>query len=635
MSRSSRRTDDQAQTEEPLLRDDARPAAPVRPPGSPEIRTLLRLAVGVVLIAALYVAQDVLIPIVLATMLSFVLSPLVDLIQRGGVSRVPSVIVTVLLAFCVIAFAGLVIARQASALASHAPEYAAAIEQKVQNLQSFAISRFSSIVGPLAHGGAAESRPDLSTSEGQATESQIAAARAAATARPPAPAEIPRPSATTWGAVSAILAPALGPLETTVIVVVIAIFILLEREDLRDRFIRLAGSHDLQRTTLAMNDAARRLSRYFVSQVAVNTTFGVVIATGLWMIGIPSFGLWGALAGLLRFIPYVGPILAALPPLVIAMAVHPNWRSAAEVAALFIVVEPFTGYVVEPLLYGHSTGLAPISVIIAAVFWTWIWGPIGLIISTPLTLCLVVLGRHVKSLEFFDVLLGDRPALTPADSFYQRMLASDPDGALERAESMLETASLQDYSDGVVLEALKRAAQDEARGAITPERAAAVSRSTIEVIDELGSLVAADSGRDEQERPAAVGAREIACASGRGTLDDAVTAMLAQLLQRRGLRSRIVPHAAVARDRIAHVDLTGTSAIVFSYLDMSGAAAHLKYLVRRVRSRAPQIRIIVGLGPAPSDTLVERERLEAIGADAYVSSLGEAVDACLRIAAES
>jgi hypothetical protein len=405
------------------------------------------------------------------------------------------------------------------------------------------------------------------------------------------------------------------------------VFILLEREDLRDRFIRIAGSQDLQRTTLAMNDAARRLSRYFVSQLAVNSTFGAVIGIGLWIIGIPSAALWGVAAGLLRFIPYVGPILAALPPLVLAMALSPDWRSTAEVALLFVIVEPFTGYVVEPLLYGHSTGLAPISVIIAAVFWTWIWGPIGLIISTPLTLCLVVLGRHVKSLEFFDVLLGDRPALTPADSFYQRMLAGDPDGALERAEAILETQSLLEYSDAVILPALTRAAQDESRGAITNERSVAVSRTAIEVIDELKNLDAADAAaaRHDERRPTQTG--EVVCAAGRGTLDDAVTAMLAHLLQREGLPVRTVPHAAVARDRITEFDVAGVSAIALSYLDMSGSAAHLKYLVRRLRLRAPHARIIIGLWPA-ADGVADRERLDAIGADVYVSSLRQAVDAC-------
>ena len=231
---------------------------------------------------------------------------------------------------------------------------------------------------------------------------------------------------------------------------IVAIFILMQREDLRDRFIRLFGSTDLHRTTIAMDDAGQRLSRYFVSQLGVNACFGVVIGVGLWLIGVPSAALWGVLAGLLRFVPYVGPLLAAVAPLTLAAAVDPGWWTTIYVALLFVIIEPLTGYVVEPLLYGHSTGLSPMSVIVAAVFWTWIWGPVGLILSTPLTLCLVVMGRHVKSLEFFDVLLGDRPALSEVNRFYQRTLANDPDEALDQAEKMLADRSLVDYYDSVV-----------------------------------------------------------------------------------------------------------------------------------------------------------------------------------------
>lgn len=297
----------------------------------------------------------------------------------------------------------------------------------------------------------------------------LAAAAASAQGRP-VMVEIAKTETSPFLVVRTILEPVLGPLETTLIVLIIAIFILVEREDLRDRVIRVAGASDLHRTTAAMDDAAQRLSRYFLSQLAVNGAFGLVIGIGLWAFGIPSPAMWGVLAGLLRFVPYIGPILAAVPPIVLAAAIAPGWWKAGEVALLFVAVEPVTGYVVEPLLYGHSTGLAPISVIVAAVFWTWIWGPIGLILSNmPLTLCLVVLGRHVKALEFFDVLLGDRPALAPIDTVYQRLLADNPDEVLEKAEALLQHTSLLDYYDDVMLPALTRAAEDEARDTSAPD----------------------------------------------------------------------------------------------------------------------------------------------------------------------
>ncbi len=430
-----------------------------------------------VVVTALFVAQGVLIPIILAVMLSFVLSPLVTRLGRAGLSRAPAVLVSVLLTFGVIALAATLLANQAAALAADAPRYIATMQDKISGIEFVATSELAAVTrlfiraparapAPLAPPPALAARP--------ADAAALTAAAAVAQGRP-VMVELAKSETSPFLVVRTILEPVLGPLETTLIVLIIAIFILVEREDLRDRVIRVAGASDLHRTTAAMDDAAQRLSRYFLSQLAVNGAFGLVIGLGLWAFGIPSPAMWGVLAGLLRFVPYIGPILAAVPPIVLAAATATGWWKAGEVALLFVIVEPLTGYVVEPLLYGHSTGLAPISVIVAAVFWTWIWGPIGLILSTPLTLCLVVLGRHVKALEFFDVLLGDRPALAPVDTVYQRLLAGNPDEVLEKAEGLLQNSSLLDYYDAVMLPALTRAAEDEASGRLTRERAVTIS----------------------------------------------------------------------------------------------------------------------------------------------------------------
>jgi hypothetical protein len=423
----------------------------------------------------------------------------------------------------------------------------------------------------------------------------------------------------------------LGPLETTVIVLIVAIFILMQREDLRDRFIRLFGATDLHRTTIAMDDAGQRLSRYFVSQLGVNTCFGVVIGLGLWLIGVPSPALWGVLAGLLRFVPYVGPLLAAVAPLTLAAAVDPGWWTTIYTALLFVMIEPLTGYVVEPFLYGHSTGLSPMSVIVAAVFWTWIWGPVGLILSTPLTLCLVVLGRHVKSLEFFDVLLGDRPALSEVNRFYQRTLANDPDEALDQAEKMLADRSLVDYYDSVVLPGLKLAAADEARGTISRQRAAEMTRSILAVIRDLEEHVdAKDTGTSNEERPIhGPSTGLVACVAGRGPFDDVVSAMLAQLLTQRAVGSRRIPYTSVSRDTISQLDVSAVKVIIVSYLELSGAPAHLRYLLRRLRHRAPHAALVAGLWPQGEAVLNEAEAQKALGADRYVSSMQEAVYATL------
>lgn len=616
------------------------PPTPIPAAGTPEIRSLLSLAVAAVVVTALFVAQGVLIPIILAVMLSFVLSPLVTRLGRAGLSRAPAVLVTVLLTFGVIALAVTLLANQAAALATDAPRYIATLQEKIAGIEIVATTELSSLTRlflrapapapvsvPLAPPPALAARP--------ADAAALAAAASAAQGRP-VMVEIARTETSPFLVVRTILEPVLGPLETTLIVLIIAIFILVEREDLRDRFIRVAGASDLHRTTAAMDDAGQRLSRYFLSQLAVNGAFGLVIGIGLWALGVPSPAMWGVLAGLLRFVPYIGPILAAVPPIVLAAATAPGWWKAGEVALLFVVVEPLTGYVVEPLLYGHSTGLAPISVIVAAVFWTWIWGPIGLILSTPLTLCLVVLGRHVKALEFLDVLLGDRPALAPVDTVYQRLLAGNPDEVLEKAEGLLQTASLLDYYDDVMLPALTRAAEDEARGALTGDRAVALRRSLRQALDDLNDVARLDpkgapaapaaGGSPDAPEPIVVAADgPVACVAGRGPFDDAVSMMLCQVLTRRGVPARVVAHDDVSRERLGALERLDAKVVVLSYLDLSGSTSHLRYLIRRLRQHVPGVRIVVGLWPA-GEQAEDVARRQAVGADAYAGSLREALE---------
>ena len=613
-----------------------RPAPAVAPTDATALTSLLTIVSVAAVVAALSIGQDVLIPIVLAVMVSFILSPVVTALGNAGLSRLPSVIVTVLLTFGFIALAVTLLANQASALATDAPRYAETIQRKIAGAEGLAATRLSAVTR-------------LFSTASKTTLANPAEPPPAIARRPPAgPAvtsasgqPVPIPIANDTSpllAVRAILEPVLGPLETILIVLVIAIFILMEREDLRDRFIRLVGSDDLHRTTAAMNDAAERLSRYFLSQLAVNTTFGLVIGVGLWIIGIPSAALWGVLGGLLRFVPYIGAILAAVVPLALGAAIDEGWWRAGEVAALFVVVEPLTAYVVEPLLYGHSTGLAPISVIVAAVFWTWIWGPIGLILSTPLTLCFVVLGRHVKSLEFFDVLLGDRPALAPSEAVYQRILSDNPDDVLEKAERFLSERTLLEYYDQVVLPALQLAADDEARGVIPAGRAAVMTRSMLDVIADLAEhqdVSVQTATRDAGESSGAgtpLPPGRVACVAGHGAFDNAVAAMLSQLLERAGVPSRPVPYIEASRERIAALDLAGVSVVAISYLDLKGPTATLRYLVRRIRQHAPDTTIIVGLWPAGETDTADTSRQASIGADLCVASLREAVEAACRAA---
>ena len=584
------------------------------------LRQLLGVAIGAAAVAFLYFGQDVLVPITLAIMLSFILSPLVHLLQRLRLWRVPAVVLTVLAALGIIVALGTLIGTQAASLSVNAPQYARAIEAKVQVLQGSAARRLESITKTLGGSQNLRRRPAATQRD------EVLRSGTATDTRRPVLVEVAPPKTTPYGVAATVLEPVVGPLETMLIVIVVTMFVLIQREDLRDRFIRVFGSNDLHRTTMALDDAGERLSRYFLAQLAVNTGFGLIVGIGLWLIGVPSPAMWGVLAGMLRFVPYIGPVLAAAGPVALGAAIDPGWSTAIIILLAFVVVEGVMGYVLEPLLYGHSTGLSPVSVVVAAIFWTWLWGPIGLILSTPMTLCLVVLGRHVKVLEFFDVILGDRPALTPVESFYQRILADNPDEALAQAEAMLTTHSLLEYYDEVVVPALKLAAIDEARGTIGGARIARMTRAMMAVIDELD---------DHADRPPVAEPTDaradrvglIACIAGRGAFDVAVAAMLSQLVERDGYTAIRIPHGAASREEIDRLDLSGVQTILLSYLELSGTPAHLRYLIRRLRQKAPEATIVVGLWaegePAVSDPAIQ----QVVSADRYLTSLRDAAAA--------
>lgn len=636
---------------------------PVVPAKTPGTAGLMTLATGVVIVAALSIARDVLIPITLAMLLSFVLAPLVDLLRRIRLGRVPSVLITVLLALGIILGLGGVIGAQVAGLASDIPRYASTIQDKVQSVQGVTVGRLSEQINRLARQIERASRiPAESAKTGNvATDGQpTSAGPAAATNAPPTPilVEVRQPPPSPTEMAQRILSPVLSPLATTGIVFVVAIFILLQRKDLRDRLIRLFGARDLHRTMMATDDAARRLSRYFLTQLALNTAFGCVIGLGLLLIGVPSPVLWGIVAVLMRFLPYVGSFLSASLPLALAAAVDPGWSLMAWTGALFLVSEVIMGEVVEPLVYGHSTGLSPVSVVVAAIFWGWLWGPIGLILSMPLTLCLVVLGRHVDRLEFLDVLLGDQPALTPVESFYNGMLAGHLDEVQDYAEQLLKDRSLSSYYDEIAIPGLQLAALDIERDVLTEDQIARIRGGVEDLLGELSdhddsdpAPRAADSSkagpsRDQQklakspapESDAAPGPETlppawrapsaVLCVAGRGPLDGSASAMLAQLLGKHGLGARVAPHAVVGSGAaLASVDLEGVMMVCLCYASISGTPSHLRYTVRRLRSHLPTATILVGL--LPTEVLGDDRLRVAIAADRYAASLRGAVTACL------
>jgi predicted PurR-regulated permease PerM len=631
------------------------PPAPAKiaPAGTPGPAQTSLLLVFVVVVAGLYLAREVLVPVTLAVLLSFLLAPLVGLFRRIHLGRTPSVFVAVIIALGVILALGGLIGTQIASLASDAPRYTDTIEHKIDSVRQFTVGRLSGVIASM---GSRLAPPAPATSTRANPAAPVPGSGDAE--QKPIPVVVQQPSATPIELASRYLSPALSPLATLGIVLIVSIFILLQREDLRDRLIRLVGSGDLHSTTLALDDGGRRLSRYFLTQLGVNVGFGCVIGVGLFFIGVPSPLLWGVLSAMLRFVPYVGSILSAAFPIALAAAVDPGWSMALWTLALYFIVEPLVGQVVEPLLYGHSTGLSPIAVIISAIFWSWIWGPIGLVLSTPLTLCLVVLGRHVKRLEFLDVMLGDRPALTPVESFYQRILSGDSDEVREHAEALLKERSLSTYYDEVAVKGLQLAEQDAQRGILHQDQLERIKEVIRDVVSDLEGFEDREPKTAEGDKRAFAPADDentlvrnpvpdradpvaedlpaqwrldaaVLCLAGRGPLDEAAASMLAQLLRKHGVGSQLVPHEAVSRNRIGSLPVAGVAMICISYLEISGHPAHLRYLLERLRQRLPGVAVLVGLWPMEDAVMKNLALRKEVGASYYTTSLREAVNACL------
>jgi predicted PurR-regulated permease PerM len=614
--------------------DVARPQVDLRDRLSPGFHALI---VAAITISALYFGREVFVPLALAVLLAFALVPLVRLLRRWHLGRVASVVVAVLLGAALVSGLGVVIGSQVAHLAGDLPQYQYNIREKISSLRSSAagsgiVERASTMLKDLGDEFSKSGEPAAVPQPGgrigkMATKPQQA----------PVPVEIHQPDPAPLQVIQNVLGPLLQPLATTGIVVVFLIFILLAREDLRDRFIRLAGSSDMQRTTAALDDATRRLSRYLLIQSAINASFGVIIGTGLWLIGVPNPVLWGLLAMALRFVPYIGPLIAAAFPATLALAVDPGWSMLLWTLGLFLVAEPVTGQVIEPWLYGQSTGLSPVAIVVAAAFWTWLWGPIGLLLSTPLTVCLVVVGRHVERLEFLDVMLGDRPALLPEESLYQRMLAGDSDEAAEQAEQFLVEKSLPAFFDEVVSKALMLAQLDHNRGRLSHENQTKIRDTIEEILEDLDdhddvhflSASAAPEGTASAsiraaKMPSTPPPITVLCVAGRGTLDEAAALILVHLLERQGIGARVISSRAASAANASKLEPAGVRVVCASYL-APGTFSNARYLVRRMRRRLPSARLVVGFWTLDRDVIEQRNAATATGADLIVTSFSAAL----------
>ena len=617
-----------------------------------EIAITRALAVLAVLgiVAALYFARAVFLPLALAILLTFLLAPPVRTLRSWGVPRVAAVVLVVAFACAIFLGIGAFVGQQVTQVAQKLPEYQFTIQEKIRSVRDAASGSTLERISTFLRNVNQEIRKnDGQRSQGAPTSDPAQNA--------PVPVEIHQPEAAPAQVIQRVLQPLVDPLTTAGLVVIFVIFFLLQRQDLRGRLIRLAGSHDLQRTTEALNDGAHRLSRYFLAQTSLNVLFGIIVGTGLTFIGVPNPVLFGILAMVLRFVPYIGALIAAAFPIALAVAVDPGWTMAVLTVGLFVIVEPLIGQVIEPLVYGQSTGLTPVAVIIAATFWTWLWGPIGLLLSTPLTVCLGVLGRHIEWLQFVDVMIGDEPPLSPAQSFYQRALAGDADEAFDQLEQILKRRSLSVCYDEIVLPALVLAQIDFRRGALDAKHVAQINDTVHGLIADLSEHDDVTPARmihkekpggsheeEEQDeppppdlpavrdlRPDWTGAT-VLCIAGRGPFDGAAAAMLAQLLEKHGLGAGLEPDVAVSSSNIVHLKSAGVRTICLSYFELGNSAAHLHHSIQRIRRQVPGAMILAGLWGRERTRAADDQLRAGAGADAYALSLRQAVNLCVEAA---
>jgi predicted PurR-regulated permease PerM len=629
---------------------------PLRSPSrgaTPGIETVaLSLVIAAVVVSFLYFGRGILVPLALASLLSFVLWPVIQLLRKAKAGRVLSVLFAVLLSMAGLIGLGTVLAVQVADLAGQLPRYEANLRDKVRALKGASMpSRAMEKAADTIHGLQDELKKGDSNDGKDAANPQIDPMRRA-TASPtgnsanPVIVELREQAPSVLQTYQDLIKPILAPMTTMALVILFLIFILMQREDLRDRLLRLAGSGDLQRSTMAMNDAGDRLSRLFLIQLALNSSFGVVIGLGLWITGVPNPVLWGILAALMRFVPYIGSVVAAVFPIALAAAVDPSWTMVLVTAAMFLVAELLAGQVLEPMLYGQNTGLSPVAVVVSALFWTLLWGPVGLLLATPLTVCLVVLGKHVPTLEFLAVVLGDEPALAPEQRLYQRLLAADAGEASALAEEELKSPGLTHYYDAVAMKALILAHLDAARGRLPREAQNDLLTTVLDVTSDLAdySLQSAppDSGvpRSVPDPSSSVAvdafpggtplSSPVLCVPARSALDEAAAHLLCQLLTKHGVSAEVMGRTATLQLSKDWRPAAGT-VVCLSYFGTDNPF-NVRFLIRKLKRLAPETTIVTGfwmLGDDPSKLQVWQK---SSGADFATASLTQAVDLCLAAA---
>lgn len=548
---------------------DRSPAAPANSPLASQ--PLAAILTFVLIVTVLYLGRGIFVPLVLAVLLAFALGPVVTVLRRARVPHIAAVLMAVLAAILLIAGIAYTAFSQFLGLAADLPSYQATISEKLRLAQETfgggrVIDRLVSAIGQV--GAQVEaSAGGLASQEGE-----------------PIPVVIAGDGGTSLEIAQSVLFSIVGPLASVLIVTIFLIFLLLEREELRDRFLMLASRGDLRSSTEAMNEASERVGRYLLAQAAVNMAYGVLFGVGLFLIGVPNAILWGLLAVIFRYIPFVGTMIIAAIPILLSIAVDPGWTMLIWVIALYLLLEAVSNNAVEPRLYGNSTGLTPLAVLVAAMFWATLWGPIGLIVSMPLTVCILVMARYVPGLGFIETILGSAPVLLPQERFYQRLIAGNVEEATELADREIEEGEVARFYDEIAVPALALAEADIAGDLADPSHRQRVVETLAEVIENIEGTVEAGNGED---------AARVRVFGGKTELDQAMALMVAERVRDAGIPVKVMAPVTLRKEGIAQLDLSGADLACLCYLGAK-PGIYARYAARRLKRIRPDLTVIAG-----------------------------------------
>jgi predicted PurR-regulated permease PerM len=585
----------------------------------------------VIVVAVLYFARVVLIPLALAVLFSFLFTPIVVRLRHWGLGRVSSSVIVVLCSFLVMSIIGTAMTSQLTDTARKMPEYQENIRKKLQSIRSSGGGWITRVTRVVSNFTDELIPPPPAPVKNQTGEEK------------PVPVEIRKAPFAPFELMQKILGSVLNIVLMMGVVVVLVIFMLIQREDLRDRLIRLIGAGKVNVATQALDDASERVSRYLLAQLIVNIAYGMLAGLGLYFLRVPDPLLWGIVAALLRYIPYLGIWIAALMPAAMAFAVEPGWIKVPAIFGLYFGIDLLIYNLVEPFLYGTSTGVSPFAILLAAVFWTWLWGPVGLLLATPLTVCLVVIGRYVPSLEFLSVMLSDEPVLKAETRFYQRLLAMDLEEATHVAEEFLKGKSLEALDDEVIVPALTLAERDRHRGKLDEAHEQFLFQNTRLLAEDMaeraedvieGNTSPRTCNGNKEPVPRTNGSDgsepEVLCIPARDEADEIAALMLAQLLNKKGVTARALSAHALASECLQEVDQGQTRLACIVAVPPLGYT-HARYLCRRLRSQFPALKLVAAI-LTERDVEEIKNRKPAIPADELVTSLKQAVTAICSLA---